>query len=98
MKNDLYRPNYAEPPNFDEAGLVGYLASQPEIAAAYLFGSLASGRATEHSDVDVAILMTPESDAMAADSLVETALVDGIRQFADREVDVVFLNHASLVL
>ena len=36
--------------------LIDYLARQPDIAAAYLFGSYARGRATSHSDVDIAVL------------------------------------------
>lgn len=36
--------------------LVDCLARQPDVAAAYLFGSYARGRATSYSDIDIAVL------------------------------------------
>jgi len=35
------------------------MASRPEILAAFIFGSVATGRARPHSDVDVAVLLDP---------------------------------------
>ena len=84
-------------PIFDESALAAFLASQPDILVAYLFGSLAQGRARPGSDVDVAILLTDASDVLAvADrrlSLMATA-----ERFATGDVDVVILNNASSVL
>ncbi|MEW5952449.1 MAG: nucleotidyltransferase domain-containing protein [Bacillota bacterium] len=37
-----------------------YLATQPDVAVAYIFGSVARGRMWAHSDVDVAVIFTPE--------------------------------------
>lgn len=50
--DDYGRPLYDHLPMLDEAGLVAFLATQPDIVAAYLFGSMAQGRAAAHSDVD----------------------------------------------
>ena len=36
--------------------LIDYLARQPDVAAAYLFGSYARGQATSYSDIDIAVL------------------------------------------
>ena len=91
------RRKQPEPPRLDEAGLVAFLATQPDVVAAYLFGSLAGGRVTPHSDVDIAILFIA-----AADPLVmgdgQLQLMGEVEQFADREVDVVILNIAPPVL
>jgi len=38
-----------------------YLAQQPDVAAAYVFGSVARGRMWAQSDVDVAVIFTPEA-------------------------------------
>ncbi|RME36982.1 MAG: nucleotidyltransferase domain-containing protein, partial [Thermoflexia bacterium] len=35
--------------------LLEYLAAQPDVVAAYLFGSVAEGRARLQSDVDIAV-------------------------------------------
>ena len=52
MKDDFGQPTYTHPPVLDETGLIAFLKTQPDIAAAYLFGSLAQGRATPRSDID----------------------------------------------
>ena len=38
--------------------LVAYLAAQPDVLAAYLFGSYARGDARPDSDVDLAVLLS----------------------------------------
>jgi len=43
-----------------------YLASQPDVVAAYVFGSVAQGRARPQSDVDIAVLLTADLDEEAA--------------------------------
>ena len=96
MKTDLYRPKYTEPPKLDEAGLVAYLITQPGVAAAYLFGSLAMGKATVNSDVDIAILLVDVPDDAIGSLERETQLSEGIRPFVDREFDLVILNRATL--
>jgi len=72
-------------------------ARRPEVIAAYLFGSQTRGRATEDSDVDVAILLEPGFDLQEhfmyrIERMVELELL------CQRSVDVAILNHASLVL
>jgi predicted nucleotidyltransferase len=84
-----------QPPVLDEAGLASFLTSQPDIAAAYLFGSLAEGRATPRSDVDIAVLLSHAPDAPGAATERRLQLMDDLRRFADRHVDVLILNNAQ---
>ena len=79
------------------ARIATVLADRPErIAAAWLFGSRASGRARADSDVDVAILMLDEPpetlDGMGFD--VAAALEEQL----DVPVDLVILNRAPAEL
>ncbi len=71
--------------------------SLPEIQAAFLFGSQASGRARADSDIDVGILIDGVSAAVDGPTLrrVIEALAGHVA--ADR-LDVVILNHAPPAL
>lgn len=84
-------------PTLDENGLAAFLATQPDVIAAYLFGSLAEGRATSHSDVDTAILFTDASDPLAIGDR-QLQLMGELERFTDREMDVVILNTAPSIL
>ena len=73
------------------------LAARPErIAAAWLFGSRAAGRAREDSDVDVAVLMQDDPpstlDGMGFD------IAGALEQELDIPVDLVVLNRAPAEL
>lgn len=85
------------PPKVDQAGLKSYFAGQPDIVVAYLFGSVARGRAHPHSDVDLAVLFAPE---VGLEESVERQLqlMGDLEQFADREVQVTVLNRATPLL
>jgi predicted nucleotidyltransferase len=85
------------PPALDETGLAAFLSTQPDVVAAYLFGSLAQGQATPRSDVDVAILLADISDpSVVIDRQLQ--LMGDVERFADREMDVVILNSAPPIL
>lgn len=77
--------------------LIAFLATQHDVAAAYLFGSLAEGRESPQSDLDIAILLDgqPDSEQMWKRRL---ALWDALEQFTDRKVDLVILNQAPPLL
>jgi predicted nucleotidyltransferase len=98
MKDEWELGVHTHPPVLDEAGLVEFLATQPDIVAAYLFGSLAQGRATPRSDIDIAVLLTRVPDVLAGECDRQFQLMDDLRRFADRVVDVVILNSASIIL
>jgi predicted nucleotidyltransferase len=89
---------YEHPPVLDEAGLMAYLKTQPDVVAAYLFGSLAQGRATPRSDIDIAILLKSMPKELGGATDRQLKLMGDFRRFADREVDVVILNTAPPVL
>ncbi len=74
-----------------------YLAGQPDVMAAYVFGSVAQGRARPGSDVDIAILL--------ADDLDEEARFDRrlrigweVESLIGRPTDLVVLNDAPPLL
>ncbi len=96
-RNKHGQPARSHTPALDETGLVAFLATQPDIVAAYLFGSLAEGRAAPHSDVDTAILFTDGSDPLAMGDR-QLQLMGELERFTDREVDVVILNTAPPIL
>lgn len=76
---------------------VEYLAQRSDIVCAYLFGSAIKGTAGPRSDVDVAVLLR---DGLSPEEMFEQRLqllVD-LGAFSDREVDVVILNTAPLLL
>lgn len=77
--------------------MAAYLAGQPDLVAAYLFGSVARGQADHLSDVDIAVLFDA---ALGAEESVERQLrlmVD-LEAYADREVQVAVLNRAPPLL
>lgn len=87
---------HTHPPVLNEAGLVAFLATQPDVIAAYLFGSLAQGHAHPGSDIDVAVLLTPMDPETAFYRRLR--LMEQLRPYADREVDVIVLNLAPPLL
>ena len=87
---------YTTPPQLNEAALIAHLETQPDIVAAYLFGSMAQGRATPHSDVDLAVLLNLEDNMERFHRRL--ALMRTFDRFADREVDVIVLNDAPPLL
>jgi predicted nucleotidyltransferase len=92
-------PTATEPkiPQVDELGLAAFLATQTDVWVAYLFGSLAQGRATSGSDVDIAILLADASDPLAV-AQRRLRLLAALEPFVSGQLDVVILNQASSVL
>jgi len=78
--------------------LHGYFAGRPEVAAAYLFGSVARGEATAASDVDVAILLVAGAPRLPEQYDLVFAIQDDLEQRLHRPVDVVVMNGAPLDL
>jgi predicted nucleotidyltransferase len=65
------------------------------LISAYLFGSVAEGRAHRESDVDVGILLDRRIHPNTADRFEEKLrLIGSLRAALQRDVDVVILNDA----
>ncbi len=82
----------------DLKGLGGILGEYPFIASAYVFGSVASGKAGPMSDVDIALLL--RHDAPSGKDLIHTEDYLAYRiakELGVREVDIVDLNRQGLV-
>ena len=67
------------------------------ILSAYLFGSMASGRARKDSDADIAIRFSNDTSTMERFQ-IRLELIDLFEDVIDRQVDVVPINDASLVM
>jgi predicted nucleotidyltransferase len=67
-------------------------ASLPELKLAVLFGSTARGQARKGSDVDLGLLVAPDTRETRLKVLIE------LERAAGREVDPVFLNEAPPLL
>ena len=78
--------------------LCAFLATQDEVVAAYLFGSVAQGRAHPGSDVDLALLLSAnlEPDLRADRYLYLMGEIQHLLR--GHKVDVVLLNTASPLL
>ena len=74
------------------------LAKRPEIQAAYVFGSVASGRARADSDVDVAVLIDRRVPPGRILKYRLKLMADLGTALHRSDVDVVILNEASPLL
>jgi predicted nucleotidyltransferase len=72
--------------------------SLPEIQAAFLFGSQASGRARADSDVDVAVLIDDAAARAAARTRLRRVIEAFAAHVAADRLDVVILNDAPPAL
>jgi predicted nucleotidyltransferase len=80
-------------------GVRAVVERRPEILEAYVFGSVARGDASSHSDVDVAVYVDeatrPRTSAFGYDA---DLAADLMRELGTNEVDVVLLNEAPPLL
>jgi predicted nucleotidyltransferase len=67
-------------------------ASLPEVRLAVLFGSTARGQARKGSDVDLGLLLEPDTREARLKTLME------LERAAGRETDVVYLNEVPPLL
>ncbi|MGQ9555371.1 MAG: type VII toxin-antitoxin system MntA family adenylyltransferase antitoxin [Anaerolineae bacterium] len=73
------------------------LAAEPMVVVAYLFGSVAMGRADHMSDVDIAVLLDAMLDKHSAFEL-ELRLADRLAGCSKLEVQLASLNDAPPLL
>jgi predicted nucleotidyltransferase len=79
-------------------GVARCVSKRREIQAAYIFGSVASGRTRPDSDVDVAVLLNPKSLRLGSlDYRLELA-AEISSALGRSDVDLIILNEAPPVL
>ena len=78
--------------------LGGAFAERAEVLDAYLFGSMATGEATAHSDVDVAVYVEPSWLNRPAFGYVAELSADLQQLLGHSRIDLVILNHAPPLL
>lgn len=61
-------------------------SGRPEVQCAYAFGSRISGRPRPGSDLDIALVLTPE--AMASDPLTPELLANRFEEALDRGIEI----------
>src|SRR5437016_4328052 len=69
-----------------------------DVAAAYVFGSVVSGRTRVDSDIDVAVLLSRPLSSSRALSFRLKLIADLVSALGRSDVDVVILNDASPLL
>jgi len=84
-------------PKINLEAIKTYLAQQPDIVVAYLFGSVARDQANYQSDVDIGILLDPDlSERESVERQIDLTMA--LQDFSDREVQVSILNRVPPVL
>lgn len=74
-----------------------YLHEHEKVSAAWLFGSMATGKASKNSDVDIAILYIPGLSKFERFDL-RLSIGNDLEQLVGREIDVVDMEAAPLFL
>lgn len=70
--------------------LIDYFNNLPDITLAYVFGSMATGRQTTRSDLDVAV-----KGKTALDAQTKAAIIEGLAKLTGRPVDLIDLSQAG---
>lgn len=76
---------------------ISTINSKYNIKFAYIFGSQATGEASENSDVDIALYFGKSYEAME-EAFIRGDIIEEGKAFFRKDVDVVSLNNASLLL
>lgn len=72
-----------------------YLRARKDVRFAYLFGSLARGRPSDLSDVDIAVYLSEDADFLEKKMEILGKLIELLET---DEIDLVILNSAPLTL
>jgi predicted nucleotidyltransferase len=78
--------------------LKGFFRSREEVQFAILFGSLAKGTMSKLSDIDVAVMLSPEFEDTSPYGYQATLTADLMRELKRNDVDAVILNKAPIAL
>jgi predicted nucleotidyltransferase len=72
-----------------------YFSQKPGIAAVYLYGSAASGKEHNHSDLDIALLCKKGEEPEFNEQL---QIADDLTSALGKEIDLLILNGASPII
>lgn len=78
--------------------LAGYFSKQEKIKVAYLFGSMAKGKAGRLSDVDIAIFVDERLEKNKRNNLQLKILPDLIALLNTDKIDVVVMNELPILM
>ena len=97
MSNGSRGVKASETPAAGESDLkriVTYFKGREEVSALYVFGSLANGRETKESDIDIAVLVDEKKLKRKNFELLKRRYYAASPYFSLRPVDIVLLNTA----
>lgn len=75
-----------------------FFENRKEVQFAILFGSLAKGMANALSDIDIAVMITPQFKDTFPYGYQATLTADLMQELKRNDVDVVILNNAPIAL
>ena len=78
--------------------MVGCVSRRREIAAAYIFGSVASGRARRTSDIDIAVLLKPAKNSSGFLHYRLKLMAELASALGRSDIEVIVLNEAPPLL
>ncbi len=81
----------------EDISIEDVLADYPDVAAAWIFGSLSRGSATPDSDIDIGILLRERRDTAREHYMWLSDLANRVEQRYDRAVDIVVLGSQGAV-
>ncbi|MBV7275104.1 nucleotidyltransferase domain-containing protein [Clostridium sp. PL3] len=76
---------------------ISIINNKYKIKFAYIFGSQATGEASESSDIDIAVCFSKNYEGME-EAFIRGDIIEEGKAFFKRDVDVVSINTASLLL
>lgn len=76
---------------------ISIINNKYKIKFAYIFGSQATGEASENSDVDIAVCFDKSYEAVE-EAFIRGDIIEEGKAFFKKDVDIVSLNNASLLL
>lgn len=77
--------------------IVKYLSHEKTVTAAYLFGSMAKGKTTGKSDIDLGLLLKADFNLLANFDY-KLRLIGELEDITGKRVDIVFINTADTIL
>lgn len=77
--------------------IVKYLSHEKTVTAAYLFGSMAKGKTTGESDIDLGLLLKDDFNLLANFDY-KLRLIRELEELTSKRMDIVFINTADPIL